>query len=71
MEAKRTGEYDLGFLVIAREIRRPADQTTDAFLEIETVVKEMQLTVSSVVIGMDAFSKSIETGAQEIGGVSQ
>ncbi len=34
MEAKKTGEYGLEFLVIAREIRRPAEQTADAFLEI-------------------------------------
>jgi methyl-accepting chemotaxis protein WspA len=55
--------------VIAREIRRLADQTAVASLEIEQVVKEMQLSVSSGVMEMDAFTKSVETGAQEIGGV--
>ncbi len=71
IEAEKAGEYGLGFLVIAREIRRLADQTAVASLEIEQVVKEMQLSVSSGVMEMDAFTKSVETGAQEIGGVSR
>ena len=71
IEAEKAGEYGLGFLVIAREIRRLADQTAVASLEIEKVVKEMQLSVSSGVMEMDAFTKSVETGAEEIGGVSR
>ena len=71
IEAEKAGEYGLGFLVIAREIRRLADQTAVASLEIEEVVKEMQLSVSSGVMEMDAFTKSVETGATEIGAVSR
>ena len=71
IEAEKAGEYGLGFLVIAREIRRLADQTAVASLEIEQVVKEMQLSVSSGVMEMDAFTKSVENGALEIGGVSR
>ena len=71
IEAETAGEYGLGFLVIAREIRRLADQTAVASLEIEEVVKEMQLSVSSGVMEMDAFTKSVETGATEIGAVSR
>jgi len=57
-------------LVIAREIRRLADQTAVASLEIEQVVKGMQLSVSSGVMEMDKFTKSVETGVEEIAGVS-
>lgn len=71
IEAEKAGEYGLGFLVIAREIRRLADQTAVASLEIEQVVKEMQLSVSSGVMEMDAFTKSVENGAVEIGAVSR
>jgi len=70
IEAEKAGEYGLGFLVIAREIRRLADQTAVASLEIEQVVKEMQMSVSAGVMEMDAFTKSVDTGAKEIAGVS-
>jgi methyl-accepting chemotaxis protein WspA len=70
IEAEKAGEYGLGFLVIAREIRRLADQTAVASLEIEQVVKEMQMSVSAGVMEMDAFTKSVDTGASEIAGVS-
>lgn len=70
IEAEKAGEYGRGFLVIAREIRRLADQTAVASLEIEQVVKGMQLSVSSGVMEMDKFSKSVETGVEEIAGVS-
>jgi methyl-accepting chemotaxis protein WspA len=70
IEAEKAGEYGRGFLVIAREIRRLADQTAVASLEIEQVVKGMQLSVSSGVMEMDKFTKSVETGVEEIAGVS-
>jgi methyl-accepting chemotaxis protein WspA len=70
IEAEKAGEYGRGFLVIAREIRRLADQTAVASLEIEQVVKGMQLSVSSGVMEMDKFTKSVETGVTEIAGVS-
>src|SRR5262249_28339799 len=35
IEAEKAGEYGSGFLVIAREIRRLADQTASATLDIE------------------------------------
>jgi methyl-accepting chemotaxis protein WspA len=66
IEAEKAGEYGLGFLVIAREIRRLADQTAVASLEIERVVKEMQVSVSAGVMEMDAFTKRVGGGAEEI-----
>ncbi len=41
IEAEKAGEYGAGFAVVAREIRRLADQTAVATLEIEQMVKEM------------------------------
>lgn len=70
IEAEKAGESGRGFLVIAREIRRLADQTAVASLEIEQVVKGMQLSVSSGVMEMDKFTKNVETGVGEIAGVS-
>ncbi|MFM8783800.1 MAG: methyl-accepting chemotaxis protein, partial [Phycisphaerales bacterium] len=57
IEAEKAGEYGRGFLVVAREIRRLADQTGQATLDIERMVKEMQGAVSSGVMEMDRFSE--------------
>ena len=43
IEAEKAGEYGLGFLVVAREIRRLADQTAVATLDIEQIVRDMQV----------------------------
>jgi methyl-accepting chemotaxis protein WspA len=70
IEAEKAGEYGLGFLVVAREIRRLADQTAVASLDIERMVKEMQYAVSAGVMEMDKFSEQVRAGVHEIGAVS-
>ena len=70
IEAEKAGEYGLGFLVVAREIRRLADQTAVASLDIERMVKEMQYSVSAGVMEMDKFAEQVRTGVREIGEVS-
>ena len=62
IEAEKAGEYGLGFLVVAREIRRLADQTAVATLDIERMVKEMQYSVSAGVMEMDKFSEQVRNG---------
>jgi methyl-accepting chemotaxis protein WspA len=70
IEAEKAGEYGLGFLVVAREIRRLADQTAVASLDIERMVKEMQYSVSAGVMEMDKFAEQVRSGVREIGDVS-
>jgi methyl-accepting chemotaxis protein WspA len=70
IEAEKAGEYGLGFLVVAREIRRLADQTAVASLDIERMVKEMQYSVSAGVMEMDKFAEQVRMGVREIGEVS-
>lgn len=70
IEAEKAGEYGLGFLVVAREIRRLADQTAVASLDIERMVKEMQYSVSAGVMEMDKFAEQVRNGVREIGDVS-
>ena len=65
IEAEKAGEYGLGFSVVAREIRRLADQTEVATLDIERIVSEMQSAVSSGVMEMDRFDEQVRTGVQE------
>lgn len=66
IEAEKAGQYGLGFAVVAREIRRLADQTAVATLDIERMVKEMQSAVSSGVMEVDKFSGSVTRGVGSV-----
>ncbi|MGC1305914.1 MAG: methyl-accepting chemotaxis protein [Phormidesmis sp.] len=59
IEAEKAGEAGAGFSVVAREIRRLADQSAIATLEIETLVKDMQAAVATGVVEMEKFSQSV------------
>ncbi|MGI2323223.1 MULTISPECIES: methyl-accepting chemotaxis protein [Methylococcus] len=71
IEAEKAGEFGLGFSVVAREIRRLADQTAVATLDIETVVREMHAAVSIGVMEMDKFSEQVRRGVDETRRISQ
>jgi methyl-accepting chemotaxis protein WspA len=51
---------------VAREIRRLADQTGQATLDIERMVKEMQGAVSSGVMEMDRFSDQVRRNVTDV-----
>jgi len=65
IEAEKAGEHGVGFLVIAREIRRLADQTAAATMDIEQTVRHMQGAVSAGVMEMDRFSEQVRRGVGE------
>jgi len=65
IEAEKAGEHGLGFSVVAREIRRLADQTATATLDIGKIVQEMQSSVSSGVMEMDRFGEQVRNGVDE------
>ncbi|MFO0879140.1 MAG: methyl-accepting chemotaxis protein [Gemmataceae bacterium] len=66
IEAEKAGEYGRGFLVVAREIRRLADQTAVATLDIENMVRHMQDAVSTGVMQMDKFSDEVRSGVGKV-----
>jgi methyl-accepting chemotaxis protein WspA len=66
IEAAKAGEFGQGFGVVAREIRRLADQTAVATLDIEQTVKEMQVAVSSGVMSMDRFTEEVRRAVQHV-----
>jgi len=71
IEAEKAGEYGAGFAVVAREIRRLADQTAVATLDIESTVKDMQSAVSTGVMEMDKFTKEVSTSVEDVRKISQ
>lgn len=70
IEAEKAGEFGKGFSVVAREVRRLADQTAVATLDITRMVKEMQSAVSSGVMEMDKFSDEVRHGVKETSTIS-
>ncbi|MGK7943264.1 MAG: methyl-accepting chemotaxis protein [Microcystaceae cyanobacterium] len=70
IEAEKAGEYGAGFAVVAREIRRLANQTAVATLEIEQIVKDMQSAVAVGVMEMDKFSKSVSDSVERVNKIS-
>lgn len=70
IEAAKAGEFGQGFAVVAREIRRLADQTAVATLDIEQMVKEMQSSVSSGVMGMEKFAQEVQGAVREVNEIS-
>jgi methyl-accepting chemotaxis protein len=70
IEAEKAGEYGRGFTVVAREIRRLADQTAVATLDIEQMVQQMQSAVSVGVMEMDKFIQVVRHNAEDVGNIS-
>ena len=71
IEAEKAGQYGQGFAVVAREIRRLADQTAVATLDIEHMVKEMQSAVAAGVMEMDNFSGEVGRGTEAVATISR
>ncbi|HLP88360.1 MAG TPA: CHASE3 domain-containing protein [Nostocaceae cyanobacterium] len=69
IEAEKAGEYGLGFAVVAREIRRLADQTAVATLDIEQMIKEMQSSVVTGVMEMDKFTIEVRKGVENVANI--
>jgi methyl-accepting chemotaxis protein len=70
IEAAKAGEYGRGFAVVTREIRRLADQTAVATLDIEKMVREMQSSVATGVMEVEKFSDEVRQGVIVVGEIS-
>ena len=71
IESEKAGEWGKGFYVIAREIRRLADQTAVSTLDIERMVQEMQSVVTAGVMEMDKFFAQMRYGGQDVDAISK
>ncbi len=70
IEAEKAGESGRGFTVVAREIRRLADQTAVATLDIEDMVHHMQAAMSGGVSEMDTFIADVRRSAEDVEQIS-
>jgi methyl-accepting chemotaxis protein WspA len=66
IEAEKAGQYGQGFSVVAREIRRLADQTALATIDIEKTVDEMRSAVDGGVSTIEQFSQRVRSAAASV-----
>jgi methyl-accepting chemotaxis protein WspA len=70
IEAEKAGEQGIGFSVVAREIRRLADQTSVATLDIESMILDTQVAVRGGVEAVDAYTQETRTSTEKIAEIS-
>ena len=71
IEAEKAGDAGIGFGVVASEIRRLADQTGFATMDIDQIIKEMQTATATGVQGVKAFAQEVYKGVEKVQNVSR
>lgn len=62
IEAARAGEHGKGFMVVANEVKKLAEQSSDSVSQINNIVAEMQEKVNQSIYGIEESINSIEEG---------
>ncbi len=65
IEAARAGEHGRGFAVVADEVRKLAERTTEATREIRTTIEAMQVETRTIVTSIEASVADVETGVEK------
>lgn len=65
IEAARAGEHGRGFAVVADEVRKLAERTTEATKEIGDTIEAMQAETKGAVASMEQGVKEVEVGSVE------
>lgn len=71
IEAARAGEQGRGFAVVADEVRKLAERTTQATHDIAVVIDQIQRETKQTVIGMEAATPKIRDGLHQVNEVSE
>lgn len=66
IEAARAGEHGRGFAVVADEVRKLADQSNQAALEIQEIITEVQSETVNAVATMDKSNHFVQAGIQSV-----
>jgi len=70
IEAEKAGEYGIGFSVVAREIRRLADQTAVSALDIEGMIMETREAMRDGAQAVELYTDQTRTSTEKIAEIS-
>jgi methyl-accepting chemotaxis protein len=70
IEAEKAGEYGIGFSVVAREIRRLADQTAVSALDIEGMIMETRDAMRDGARAVELYTDQTRTSTERIAEIS-
>jgi methyl-accepting chemotaxis protein WspA len=70
IEAEKAGEYGTGFSVVAREIRRLADQTAVAAIDIEALIVETQGAMKEGMSAVETYTDETVSSTEKIAEIS-
>jgi methyl-accepting chemotaxis protein WspA len=70
IEAEKAGEHGIGFSVVAREIRRLADQTAVSALDIEGLILETQEAMKGGLAAVEAYTVQTRHSTERIAEIS-
>jgi methyl-accepting chemotaxis protein WspA len=70
IEAEKAGEKAGGFAVVALEVRRLADQTAVAALDIERQIREMQQAVREGVLSVESYAQQTQDSSAAVAELS-
>ena len=65
IEASKAGEEGKGFVVLAQEIRKLAEQSKQSTREIRVILEEIQKATSAAVLATDEGSKAVAKGEEQ------
>lgn len=66
IEAARSGEHGRGFTVVAGEVRKLAEQSSQAAKEIHALITEIQAGISKAITSMEEGNQAVKEGNQII-----
>lgn len=71
IEAARAGEQGRGFAVVADEVRKLAEQSSQAARQIATLITEIQKDTDKAVLTMNDGTREVRTGAEVVNAAGQ